>query len=170
MCRTAEPLILLGTGVCVLFVMQHLATLLMYISFQHRNFVKFFFCTESTSLYHLLQLKNMCMGGGGVQGVGPYIFCLFRINLVDTAALHADKTFAWVQFITNAIVLSISTLSAMTSSGMDADGIFDFPSPVNHLLSRLAKVTTSPVIEFRHSIHLFVRISSLVHSALYYIN
>ncbi|XP_072548460.1 ral guanine nucleotide dissociation stimulator-like 2 isoform X4 [Salminus brasiliensis] len=30
-------------------------------------------------------------------------------------------------------------LSAVTSSGVDADGIFDFPSPVNHLLSKLAK-------------------------------
>ncbi|XP_017308461.1 ral guanine nucleotide dissociation stimulator-like 2 isoform X1 [Ictalurus punctatus] len=38
------------------------------------------------------------------------------------------------------------TLSAVTSSGMDADGIFDFPSPVNHLLSRLAKHMKSPSV------------------------
>ncbi|KAM9436252.1 ral guanine nucleotide dissociation stimulator-like 2 isoform 2-T3 [Clarias gariepinus] len=37
-------------------------------------------------------------------------------------------------------------LSAVTSSGMDADGIFDFPSPVNHLLSRLAKHMKSPSV------------------------
>ncbi|XP_060718245.1 ral guanine nucleotide dissociation stimulator-like 2 isoform X1 [Tachysurus vachellii] len=36
-------------------------------------------------------------------------------------------------------------LSAMTCSGMD-DGIFDFPSPVNHLLSRLAKHMKSPSV------------------------
>ncbi|KAF7692056.1 hypothetical protein HF521_011023 [Silurus meridionalis] len=34
-------------------------------------------------------------------------------------------------------------LSAVTGSGMDADGIFEFHSPVNHLLSRLAKVTSN---------------------------
>ncbi|XP_060756405.1 ral guanine nucleotide dissociation stimulator-like 2 isoform X1 [Neoarius graeffei] len=37
-------------------------------------------------------------------------------------------------------------LSPVTSSGMDADGIFDFPSPVNHLLSRLAKHVKSPSV------------------------
>ncbi|KAI4889104.1 hypothetical protein NFI96_018629, partial [Prochilodus magdalenae] len=35
---------------------------------------------------------------------------------------------------------------AVTSSGVDADGIFDFPSPVNHLLSRLAKHMKSPSV------------------------
>ncbi|XP_072548457.1 ral guanine nucleotide dissociation stimulator-like 2 isoform X2 [Salminus brasiliensis] len=37
-------------------------------------------------------------------------------------------------------------LSAVTSSGVDADGIFDFPSPVNHLLSKLAKHMKSPSV------------------------
>ncbi|KAI5092447.1 ral guanine nucleotide dissociation stimulator-like 2 isoform X1 [Silurus meridionalis] len=37
-------------------------------------------------------------------------------------------------------------LSAVTGSGMDADGIFEFHSPVNHLLSRLAKHMKSPSV------------------------
>ncbi|KAL6462245.1 hypothetical protein MHYP_G00286670 [Metynnis hypsauchen] len=35
---------------------------------------------------------------------------------------------------------------AVTSSGVDPDGIFDFPSPVNHLLSKLAKHMKSPSV------------------------
>ncbi|XP_076869060.1 ral guanine nucleotide dissociation stimulator-like 2 isoform X1 [Brachyhypopomus gauderio] len=37
-------------------------------------------------------------------------------------------------------------LSAVTSAVVDADGIFDFPSPVNHLLSKLAKHMKSPSV------------------------
>ncbi|XP_016313838.1 ral guanine nucleotide dissociation stimulator-like isoform X3 [Sinocyclocheilus anshuiensis] len=37
-------------------------------------------------------------------------------------------------------------LSAMANTTMDADGIFDFPSPVNHLLSRLYKHVKSPSV------------------------
>ncbi|XP_043117286.1 ral guanine nucleotide dissociation stimulator-like 2 isoform X3 [Puntigrus tetrazona] len=37
-------------------------------------------------------------------------------------------------------------LSAVANSTMDADGIFDFPSPVNHLLSRLYKHVKSPSV------------------------
>uniref|UniRef100_A0A9J8CFT3 Ral guanine nucleotide dissociation stimulator-like 2 n=1 Tax=Cyprinus carpio carpio TaxID=630221 RepID=A0A9J8CFT3_CYPCA len=37
-------------------------------------------------------------------------------------------------------------LSAMANSTVDADGIFDFPSPVNHLLSRLYKHVKSPSV------------------------
>ncbi len=41
-----------------------------------------------------------------------------------------------------------SALSAMTNTTMDADGIFDFPSPVNHLLSRLYKVRANKELYF----------------------
>uniref|UniRef100_A0A673IFY9 Ral guanine nucleotide dissociation stimulator-like n=1 Tax=Sinocyclocheilus rhinocerous TaxID=307959 RepID=A0A673IFY9_9TELE len=37
-------------------------------------------------------------------------------------------------------------LSAVANTTMDADGIFDFPSPVNHLLSRLYKHVKSPSV------------------------
>lgn len=37
------------------------------------------------------------------------------------------------------LFLCYSALSAVANTTMDADGIFDFPSPVNHLLSKLYK-------------------------------
>ncbi|ROL41423.1 Ral guanine nucleotide dissociation stimulator-like 2 [Anabarilius grahami] len=38
------------------------------------------------------------------------------------------------------------SLSAVANSTMDADGLFDFPSPVNHLLSKLCKHVKSPSV------------------------
>uniref|UniRef100_A0A672S542 Ral guanine nucleotide dissociation stimulator-like n=1 Tax=Sinocyclocheilus grahami TaxID=75366 RepID=A0A672S542_SINGR len=42
-------------------------------------------------------------------------------------------------------------LSAVANTTMDADGIFDFPSPVNHLLSRLYKVRANKELYFDYT-------------------
>ncbi|XP_066501136.1 ral guanine nucleotide dissociation stimulator-like 2 isoform X2 [Hoplias malabaricus] len=44
------------------------------------------------------------------------------------------------------VITECSDALAVTNPGVDGDGIFDFPSPVNHLLSKLAKHMKSPSV------------------------